>query len=340
MPEQPEAIPYVTSYYAERWGFCLSDAERMRLEDGVYEVVVDTELIDGHLTYAELVLPGIEQEEVMLSTYVCHPSMANNEISGIAVTTHLAMWLMERPRRRTHRIVFLPETIGSIVYLKDRFEHLRRHVIAGFNVTCVGDDRVRSYLPSRRGDSLADQVARHVLRWLDPGFLTYSWGDRGSDERQYCAPHIDLPIATMSRSLYGRYPEYHTSLDDLERVVTPTGLEGGYEAIRLALEALERDCRPLVTVLGEPQMGRRGLYPTLSTRGGASGTRLMMDLISWSDGRNTLLDIAERCEVPIWTLYPIVETLAEHGLLRFEEVAIQPPSDISGSPGPHDARRT
>jgi len=317
LPDQPDAIPYVTSYYTERWGFCLSQNQRDTLPDGEYEVFIDTTLADGQLTYGELILPGETEQEIFLSTYVCHPSMANNELSGPTVTAYLAKWISELSSRKyTYRIVFIPETIGSITYLSRNVQHMKDHVFAGFNISCVGDDRAHSYLPSRRADTPSDEAAKHVLKWLCPDYDTYPWSERGSDERQYCAPGIDLPIASMMRSKYNTYPEYHTSLDDLENVVTPAGLQGGYDAIRLAIEALERNCRPRATVLGEPQMGRRGLYPTVSTKGRVPSVRLMMDLLTWSDGETPLLEIADRMNQPIWTLYPVLDRLVEHDLLE------------------------
>lgn len=316
LPEQPSAIPYVTSYYARQWGFCLRHEQREALLPGRYHAVVDSELKPGVLNYGELILPGREDKEVFLSTYICHPAMANNELSGPVVTLALAQWLQSLANRRyTYRIVFVPETIGSIVYLSRNLEHLKRQVIAGFNVTCIGDDRCYSYLPSRAGDTLADQVALHVLQHTDPHFKRYTWLDRGSDERQYCAPGVDLPIATIMRSKYGEYPEYHTSLDDLS-LVTPTGLEGGYTAIRRAIEILEQNGYLKTTVFCEPQLGKRGLYPNLSTKASGAQVRAMMNLISFCDGTQTLLEIAELIGEPFWELVPLVDKLREHGLLE------------------------
>lgn len=316
LPDQPDAIPYVTSYYAEHWGFCLRHDQRLALEEGDYEVCIDARLFDGHLTYGELLIPGQSTEEVFLSTYVCHPSMANNELSGPCVTTFIARWLAALPDRRySYRIVFVPETIGAITYLSRHLPLLQQRMIAGFNLTCIGDDRAYSYLPSRAGDTLSDTVARHVLRWIDPAYRSYPWRSRGSDERQYCAPGVDLPVASIMRSKYATYPEYHTSLDNLTDVVTPSGLAGGFLAVQRAIEAIERNVKPRMTVLCEPQLGRRGLYPTLSTTGSADGVQLLMELITWSDGRHTLIEIAERCDVPVWALYPLVDQLQAHGLM-------------------------
>jgi aminopeptidase-like protein len=321
LPDQPDAIPYVTSYYADRWGFCLSHKQRAALKPGDYRAHIVSRKFPGVLNYGELILPGETAEEIFLSTYVCHPSMANNELSGPCVTAFLARWLASLPKRRfTYRITFIPETIGSIVYLSRNLAHLKAQVVAGFNITCIGDERAYSYLPSRAGDTRSDIVAQHVLKHTDANYRRYSWLDRGSDERQYCAPGIDLPIATIMRSKYGEYPEYHTSLDDLETVVTPAGLEGGYEALRRAIEALERDCRPRATILCEPQLGKRGLYPTLSTKTSGAEVRLMMNLLSLADGKTGLIDIAERCGAPVWEFYPLVDKLAAHGLLALDPV--------------------
>ncbi len=321
LPDQPDAIPYVTSYYKRRWGFCLSDNQRKKLESGRYRAVIDSDLAPGVLNYGELVLPGRLQDEVLLSTYVCHPSMANNELSGPVVTAALTQWLMAIPDRKyTYRILFIPETIGSITYLSRNLNHLKRHVVAGFNITCIGDERCYSYLPSRAGDTLSDRAALHVLKHLAPDFKRYSYLDRGSDERQYCAPGVDLPIATIMRSKYGEYPQYHTSLDDLS-LVTPAGLEGGFMALQKAIEAIECSCRPQVTVLCEPQLGRRGLYPTLSKKTSGRSVQAMMDLIAYADGTHSLLDIAEIIGVPVWELEPLYQRLSEHGLLRDADLA-------------------
>ena len=316
LPDQPNAIPYVTSYYKERWGFCISQKKLDDLKNGTYKVLVDTNLFDGELNYGELLIKGKSEKEIFLSTYICHPAMANDNLSGLTVVTFLAKWLLEVGNLDySYRIIFVPETIGSITYLSHNYKDMKNKIIAGFNITCVGDDRAYSYLPSRNGKTISDLIAMHVLKWIDSNIIKYSWLDRGSDERQYCAPGIDLPIASILRTKYGEYPEYHTSLDDLESVVTPKGLDRGYWAIRKAIEAIEKNKNYKSTVLCEPQMGKRGLYPTLSKKGGAEEVSLMMNFISYCDGQTSLLEIADYLNLPIWELYDVVDTLKSHNLI-------------------------
>jgi len=319
LPEQPSAIPYITSYYSKSWGFCLTHEQRQSLKPGQYHVVIDSDLKPGVLNYGELIIPGESAKEVFLSTYVCHPSMANNELSGPTVTIALAKWLLSLKKRRyTYRIIFIPETIGSIIYLSRNLDHLKKHVIAGFNITCIGDDRCYSYLPSRDGNTLSDQVALHVLEHIDPEFRSYTWLDRGSDERQYCAPGVDLPIATIMRSKYCEYPEYHTSLDDLN-LITPLGLEGGYSVLKKAIEIIEKNVVPKINFLGEPQLSKRGLYPKISTKKSGLEVRSMMNLISYCDGKLSLLEIAKLIEEPFWDLEPIVYNLVDNDLMSIIE---------------------
>ena len=316
LADQPNAIPYVTSYYKDRWGFCLSYEDYQRLEEGIYKVVVDTNLFMGVLNYGELLIKGKSKKEVLLSTYICHPSMANNELSGVSVATYLAKWLLEMDETEySYRIIFIPETIGSIAYLSQNLETMKCKTIAGFNISCVGDNRSYSYLPSRNGKTLSDLISKHVLKWTEPNFVEYSWLDRASDERQYCAPGVDLPVASILRTKYGEYPEYHTSLDNLKDVVTKEGLDGGYWAIRRAIECIEANKKYIVTVLCEPNMGKRGLYPSLSTKKRNEDVELMMNLISLCDGRTSLLDIAETLNVPMWDLFALVEMLKNENLL-------------------------
>jgi aminopeptidase-like protein len=327
LPEQPDAIPYRTSYYQRRWGFSMPDRLRRTLVEGDYRVVIDSTLADGSLTYADLVIPGESEQEVFVSTYVCHPSMGNNEISGPVVAAYLARFVAGLPKRRlSYRFVFVPETIGSIVYLSRHLDQLKARVAAGFNVTCVGDARCYSYLPSRSGKTWADRTVLHVLRHIAPDHKRYSFLDRGSDERQYCAPGVDLPVATLMRSKYGTYPEYHTSQDDLS-LISAEGLGGSLAALARCVETLENDLRYSATVMCEPQMGRRGLYSTLGVVGVSAAVAARMNILAYCDGEKSLLDIAELLGEPIWALQPFVDELLAHGLIAPAAGATQ--QDIS-----------
>lgn len=317
--DQPDAVPYVTSYYKERSGFCMSRNMRDSLPEDRYHMYIDSELFDGSLTYGEAVLPGRSEQEVLLSTYVCHPSMANNELSGPAVAAALAEWLGSlRDRKYTYRIVFLPETIGSITYLSRNLDIMKQRMIAGFVLSCVGDDRTYSYVPSRDGNTLADRAARNVLSFHYPEYKRYTYLDRGSDERQYNAPGVDLPVCVVCRSKYGEYPEYHTSLDDLS-LVTEKGLEGALDVYKQMIVAIEYNALYRIKCLCEPQLGKRGLYPTVSQKGSYYSIKSMVDFIAYADGRHDLLEISEIIGVAVKELIPVIEKLLQNGLLDATE---------------------
>ncbi len=316
LPEQPEAIPYVTSYYKERWGFCIVHKDKEKLKEGKYTVFIDSELKDGFLTYGELIIPGKSEKEVFLSTYVCHPSMANDGVSGPVVTTFLANWILSKPRKYTYRIIFIPETIGSITYLSKNLDDMKQNIVVGFNVSCVGDNRVYSYLPTRNGDTYADRIALNILSFKHPNFVKYSFLDKGSDERQYNAPGVDLPLCCVMRSKYGAYPEYHTSLDNLD-FVSSEGLSGAYNVFKECLRLIEENGKYKIKCLGEPQLGKRGLYPTISTKSSTKEVKSMMDFISYADGKNDLIDISNKINVAVWELYPIIKKLLKADLLEF-----------------------
>ena len=317
LPSQPDAIPYLTSYYKDAWGFCISDNEKEQLLPGTYQVYIDSSHVDGSLTYGELILPGKSTSEVLLSTYLCHPSMANNELSGPVVTTFLSRFIRNLADRKfSYRILFLPETIGSLTYLSRNLSHLKEHVISGFTITCIGDDRSYSFLPSRSGVTLSDNVARKALSELGVDYLTYGWTHRGSDERQYCSPGIDLPVASIMRTKYGEYPEYHTSLDNLTDVVTADGLFGGYRALQKCIEILESEKIPLTTILGEPHLTKHDLYPTLSTKNQKVFVRNVIDILTWSDGTRLLSDIARIMEIEYVEAEELFMLLEKKGLVK------------------------
>lgn len=325
---QPEAIPYVTSYYKERFGFCMSEnlkqeilkkdaEERKNAKTPKYHMVVDSELKEGSLTIGELVIPSTcgNEEEILISTYTCHPQMANNECSGPALSSELIEYVASlESRRYTYRFVFNPETIGSITYLSLKLSELKKNVKAGFVLSCVGDDRDYSFIESRYGDTLADRVIDNVYHYRGK-YTHYSFLTRGSDERQYCAPGVDLPVVGVCRSKYACYPEYHTSLDDMT-LVSPEGFQGAYEVMCEVINALEYNKKYQVTVLCEPQLGKRNMYPTISKKGIYDEVLAMRDLIAYSDGRNDLIGVSELINVPVKELIPILKRLLESGILK------------------------
>lgn len=311
----PDAVPYVTSYYKKRWGFCISENTRASLKEGVYRVFIDSDFKQGHLTYGELLISGKSKKEILISTYVCHPSMANNEVSGPVLAAFLGNCIRSLHNRRySYRIVFLPETIGAITYLSKNFEYMKENTIAGFVLSCVGDNRAYSHIQSPYGDTLADKVLRNVLSFIDHGHMVYSFLERGSDERQYCAPNINLPVCCFCRSKFGEYPEYHTDQDNLE-LISEEGFEGAFNVMRDCIEALEHNNYYKVTCFCEPQLGKRGLYPTLSKKGSATAVKAMTDFIAYADGTNDLIDISNIINVPVAELIPIIKTLKTAGLI-------------------------
>ncbi len=314
--DRPTAIPYITSYYQKRWGFCMSLKQFQKLKKQKYKILINSSLKPGALNYGEVLIKGKSKKEIFLSTYICHPSLANDNLSGIVTTIYLAKWIENMKKRKySYRIIFIPETIGSIAYLSKNLKKLKKNVFCGFNISCVGDNRTYTYLPSRSGSTLSDEVALHVLKYLDKKFTKLTWFNRGSDERQYCSPGVDLPIASIMRTAFARYPEYHTSDDNLKNVVTPKGLAGGFNALKKSIEAIENNCYPKARVLGMPQLGRRGLYTTLGTKKQNHNTRLMMNILTYSDGKNSLIKIAEKSNRPIWDTYKIIKILEKEKLI-------------------------
>lgn len=316
-PEQPNWIPYVTSYYKERWGFCMTEHQKEQLTDPEYEVCIDSTLADGSLTYGELIVPGETDEEIFFSTYLCHPSMANNELSGPCLMTALIKYVQSLPKRRyTYRFIIVPETIGSITYLSRNLKSMQQHVKAGFVLSCVGDDRTYSMVSTKYEDTLADRVLENVLHFHYPDYIRYSFMKRASDERQYGSAGVGLPVCAFCRSKYHEYPEYHTSADDLS-LISPAGLQGSYDVMVKVINALEYNRHYQMTCPCEPQLGKRGLYPTISQKGTYAAFRAMQHFTAYADGRNDLLAISEIIGTPVDQLIPIVGKLMEHHLVTF-----------------------
>ena len=311
LKEQPDLIPYASSYYKERWGFCIAYNEYTALEEGTYHVYIDSTLEPGSLTYGEILFPGETEDEIMFSSYTCHPSMANNECSGPSLITELAKYIAAMKKRRfSYRLVLAPETIGAITYISRNLETLQKRVKAAFNLTCVGDNRTYSIVHSRYADTLADKVLDNVLKYHCPDYDSYSYISRGSDERQYQAPGVDIPMVCFCRSKYHIYPEYHTSADNLD-LISPEGLQGSFDVMVKCIEALEHNRKYRIKTLGEPQLGKRGLVPTMSSKETYQQTLALKDLIAYADGSNDLVDISNIIGHPVEVLIPIAEKLVE-----------------------------
>jgi len=315
LPEQPELIPYRTSYYAEQWGFCLKHRQLEALADGSYEVMIDATLADGSLTYGECFLPGESEDEVLISCHICHPSLCNDNLSGIALATMLARRLAERPRRYGYRFVFIPGTIGSITWLSRNRQRSER-IKHGLVLAGVGDAGPASYKRSRRGDAEIDRAVEHVLRRSGAEHRIIDVFPYGYDERQYCSPGFNLPVGCLMRTPWGEYPQYHTSADNLE-LVTPAALTDSLRIAEAAIDVLEYNRRYLNrNPHCEPQLGKRGLYGTIGGQADAKEFQLaLLWVLNLSDGDHALLDIAERAGLPFELVRRAAEALLQHGLL-------------------------
>ncbi|MCW2941160.1 MAG: hypothetical protein JWN00_4145 [Actinomycetia bacterium] len=312
LPDQPGLIPYRTSYYAETWGFCLSDDTLNGMDDGPYEVMIDSTLADGSLTYGEYVVPGRSTDEVLVSCHTCHPSLANDNLAGIAVATALAQSL--RDPFYTYRFVFAPGTIGSITWLarnRDRVDRVKHGIV----LACAGDRGALTYKRSRRGDTEIDRVFAHVLTGRPHTIVDFS--PYGYDERQYCSPGFDLAVGCLTRTPYAGYPEYHTSADD-PGFVSAEAMTDTLEACLRAVQILERNRRYTnLSPYGEPQLGKRGLYGSLGGRSDAKQAQMaMLWVLNLSDGNHSLLDIADRSGLPFAAMADAAEDLQSAGLLK------------------------
>jgi aminopeptidase-like protein len=314
IPEKPEWIPYRTSYYTENWGFCLSHNQMLGLAEGEYEVEIDASLEDGSLVYGECFLPGKSSSEVLISCHICHPSLANDNLSGIAVATFLAQELADRDLRYSYRFVFAPGTIGAIAWLAQN--RLRADCIAhGLVLTGVGDRGGLHYKRSRRGDAEIDQAAAHVLRhWNEPSEIL-NFSPYGYDERQYCSPGFNLPVGCLMRSVWGTFPEYHTSADNLD-FIHPAQLARSLRVCAAIVDVLEHNKRYCnQNPFCEPQLGRRGLYRTTGGEGVGDEISSRLWVLNLSDGSKSLLDIAERSGLRFAAVREAAQLLSQEGLL-------------------------
>ena len=316
LPDQPNWIPYCTSYYSEYWGFCLTHRQLSALADGLYRVVIDSDLTPGHLTYGELLIPGETDDTVLFSCHICHPSLANDNLSGIAVATMLARHLQTLRPRYSYRFVFIPGTIGSLTWLA-RNEDNVRCITHGLVLSCLGDAGGMTYKQSRRGNAAIDRIVPHVLRHDEVPHRIRPFVPYGYDERQYCSPGFDLPVGCLMRTPNGEYAEYHTSADDLS-LLRPESLAHSLAILRRIVAAIEGDVvYRSRNPKGEPQLGRRGLYASMGGQRSAGYDQMaLLWVLSLADGRHSLLDMAERAEVPFATIRAAADALLGVDLLE------------------------
>ena len=315
LPEQPDLIPYRTAYYHETWGFCVSHQLLESLPDGEYEVCIDTVLAPGHLTYGEYYLPGETEDEILISCHCCHPSLGNDNLSGIALSTFLARHLQTQPRRYAYRFLFIPGTIGSITWLAQHEAQTPR-IKHGLVVACVGDAGQLTYKRSRRGNAEIDRAVSHVLKTAGKPYEIVDFSPYGYDERQFCSPGFNLPVGSLTRTPHGRYPEYHTSADNLD-LVQPAALADSLSTYLAVIEVLEHNrLYQSTNPKCEPQLGKRGLYGKFGGQKAAKAHEMaMLWVLNLADGNHTLLDIAERAHLPFPIVRQVAATLLAHGLL-------------------------
>jgi aminopeptidase-like protein len=316
LPEQPDLIPYRTSYYQQDWGFCLPHRTLDSLVDGAYRVEIDATLGDGHLTYAEHVVPGTVSDEVLVSCHICHPGLANDNLAAIAVATALAGRLAGTTPWYTYRFLFIPGTIGSITWLARNFDRVDR-IRYGLVLACAGDRGSLTYKRSRRGDADIDRVAEHVLQTSGRAHEIVDFAPYGYDERQYCSPGFTLGVGCLTRTPYAAYPEYHTSADNPD-FVTPEAMADTLETVTEIFDVLEQNRRYVnLSPFGEPQLGRRGLYESLGGRSDTKQAQMaMLWVLNYSDGEHDLLDIARRSGIPFAAVVAAADALLDAGLVK------------------------
>ena len=314
VPAHPDWIPYRTSYYRRHWGFCMRDRSLQALRPGRYQVRIDSSLAAGSLSYAECVLPGKSKEEILLFTHVCHPSLANDNTSGMAIATFLADWIGSQPRRYSYRIVFAPGTIGSLCWLsrnQQRLKYVRHGLVLGL----LADPGVLTYKRSRRGNCEIDQLLSYLVSIADPPGRVIDFEPYGYDERQLCSPGFNLPVGRLTRSVNDGYPEYHSSADDLA-LISPGQLQRSLELCQRAVEILESNRRYInLSPRGEPRLGKRGLYGAMGGRSPADRERAMLWVLNQSDGSASLLDIAQRSGLGYESIQTAAKELTGAGLL-------------------------
>ena len=333
----PKAIPYITSYYKRQWGLSVSKNQfqsfkKKYSEKDEFKVFIKSKFNKrGCLNYGELFIPGKKKDEILISTYICHPSMANNELSGPLLSIALAKYYFKKNLNKSLRFIFIPETIGSICFIKKNFKNLKK-ILCGINVTCVGDNKKYSYLETKYGDTILDQISLSVYKDLKINFKKYSFLERGSDERQFSSPGINIPMVSLMRSKYGTYPEYHTSLDNF-KLVTAQGLKKSFKIHVNLINKLDKENKkqfffgkmrekkiiknnPINLIKCEPQMGKRGMYHLISKRGIKSEVKNLMNFLQYADGSNSLHTISKIIKVSMSDTRKIYYMLKKQKIVR------------------------
>lgn len=322
LPDQPDLIPYLTSYYSRRWGFCISHNQFLELDkNDNYEIFIDSSLDEnGSMSIGEAIIKGKSEKEILFSTYICHPSLASNELSGPLVSAFIYSKLKEQKELKyTYRFIFVPETIGSIYSLSVNGEYWKKNLQAGFVITCIGDDGKFTYKKSRRGNSFPDRAVEAILNQTESEFNIVEFFPSGSDERQYCSPGFNLPVGSLMRTMYGKYPEYHTSADNKDFISFEAMKKSVLKYLEI-IEVLESNEKYINKMpFCEPQLGKRGLYPTLGSQKGTEDfVTAMMWILNLTDGTNDLISISEKSKIPISQLIPVIDRLIENGILENE----------------------
>ena len=322
---KPNTIPYTTSYYKKNWSFNMTynSFKKMKKNED-YFIKIDSKFSKGFMNYGEIYLPGKSKKEILFSTYICHPSMANNELSGPVVSIFLSKWLSKKKNYYSYRFIFIPETIGSIYYINKNINHLKKNVLSIFNVNCVGDVKNTSLLGTKYGNLSVDKLVQNILNKNKINFKQYSWEDRGSDERQYMSPGVDIPTVSLMSSKYREYSEYHTSDDNLD-FISQKGLKKHFELYKKIIAEFDRLIFPKSKYLGEPNLGKRNLYPQTNdfsinkTNRSRNFSRLILSFLSYSDGNNSIQDIARHINLDYKGTFKIYKLVKKNNLILNDE---------------------
>ena len=319
---KPNSIPYTTSYYKKRWSFNMSFSNFKKLKKNEeYFVNINSSFVKGNMNYGEIFFPGKYKKEILFSTYICHPSMANNELSGPAVSIFLSKWLTKKKRNYSYRFIFIPETIGSINYINKNLRYLKKNVLSIFNLTCVGDDKCTSFMPTKYGNTIADRIATKILKKKNINYKKYSWLKRGSDERQYMSVGVEIPTVSIMSSKYHEYKEYHTSDDNLD-FISPKGLNKNFNIHKELIIYIEKLKFPKNAIICEPNLGKRGLYPSTNNVA-QKKTKLkklaknVLNFLSYADGCNSLEDISKLIKLDFKSTIKLSEILLKKRLIYF-----------------------